>query len=156
MMAQPDNYSFATLEDHTGHDFGASDDILVDQERINNFAETTNDMQWIHTDVEKAKKFSPFGGTVAHGFLTLSLVAGAMGASGVVPKDSKAVFNYGVEKVRFLAPVPAGATVRARFVLKSVEAKSADRKLITAACTVEIEGSEKPALVGEFMALVVA
>lgn len=155
-MAQPNNYSFATLEDNIGHDFGVSADIVVDQDRINNFADSTNDQQWIHVDVEKAKKFSPFGGTVAHGFLTLSLVAGSMGASGVVPKDAQAVFNYGIENVRFLAPVPAGATVRARFVMKAVEPKGEGRKLITVAATVEIDGSDKPALVGDFMALVIA
>lgn len=151
-----ENYSFATLEDYIGHDFGLSEPMVVDQQRINNFADSTNDHQWIHTDVEKAKKFSPFGGTIAHGFLTLSLVAGAIAGSGVLPKDSSAVFNYGVENARFLAPVPAGATVRARFTMKSVQAKGEGRKLITAAATVEIEGSNKPALVGDFLALVVA
>ncbi len=154
-MAQPENYSYATLEDHVGHDFGFSQDIVVDQPRINNFADSTNDQQWIHVDVEKARKYSPFGGTVAHGFLTLSLVAGAMGGSGLVPGDAKAIFNYGLENVRFLAPVPAGATVRAQFVLKSVEGKGEGRKLLRVAATVEIEGSDKPALIGEFLALVV-
>lgn len=153
-MAQPDSYTFANLQDHTGHDFGTSEDIIVTQDRINIFAEATNDHQWIHVDVERAKKHSPFGGTVAHGFLTLSLVAGVMGSSGIVPPDAKAVFNYGVENVRFLAPVPAGATVRARFVLKSVEEKGEGRKLLRITGTVDIEGSEKPALVGDFLALV--
>ena len=155
-MAQPDNYSFATLESHAGHDFGLSDEIVVTQERINQFAEATDDHQWIHVDVERARTESPFGGTVAHGFLTLSLVAGAIGSSGVVPDDAKAVFNYGIENVRFLAPVPAGATVRARFVLKSVEDKGEGRKLLNIAGTVEIDGSDKPALVGDFLALVMA
>ncbi len=155
-MAPPDNYSFATLETHVGHDFGAAEDIVVSQERIDSFADSTNDRQWIHVDVERASAHSPFGGTVAHGFLTLSLVAGAIGSSGVVPRDAKAVFNYGVENVRFLAPVLAGATVRSRFVLKSVEDKGDGRKLLTIAGTVEIEGSDKPALIGDFLALVIA
>lgn len=73
-MAQPDNCSFATLKTHVGHDFGVSDDIVVDQARIDRFAESTNDRQWIHVDVERAKAQSPFGGAVAHGFPTLSLV----------------------------------------------------------------------------------
>ena len=155
-MAPPDNYSFATLESHLGRDFGLSDDIVVTQQRINQFAESTNDHQWIHVDVERARAQSPFGGTVAHGFLTLSLVAGAIGSSGVVPKDAKAIFNYGIENVRFLAPVLAGATVRARFVLKAVEDKGEGRKLLNIAGTVEIDGSDKPALVGDFLALVIA
>lgn len=151
-----ENYRFDTIEEFIGHDFGLSEGIVVDQERINNFATSTNDHQWIHVDVERAKKQSPFGGTIAHGFLTLSLVAGAMGSSGIVPPDAKAVFNYGLEGVRFLSPVPAGATVRMQFVLKSVESKGEGRKLLHIAGTVHIDGADKPALVGEFLAYISA
>lgn len=154
-MPIPDGYSFATLEEHIGHEYDLSDPILIDQDRINTFADATNDHQWIHVDVERAKTQSPFGTTIAHGFLTLSLVAGTMGSVGIAPADAKAVFNYGVENVRFLAPVPAGATVRTRFSLKSVEPKGEGRKIIRVSGIVEIEGSEKPALLGEFLALIV-
>ena len=154
-MAQPENYSYETLEAHLGHDFGVTEFVPVTQERINTFADATNDHQWIHVDVERARKHSPFGGTIAHGFLTLSLVAGAMEEAAVIPGDAKAVFNYGVENLRFLAPVLAGAAIRAHFTLKSVEAKGEGRKLVRFGGTVEIEGSDKPALVGEFLALVI-
>ncbi len=154
-MTHPTDYTFATLQDHIGHDFGVSKDISITQDRINQFADATGDHQWIHIDVERAKQHSPFGGTIAHGFLTLSLIGGIMGECGVVPTDAKAVFNYGCENVRFLAPVPAGAIVRARFSLKAVEPRGDGRKLIRVAGTVEIEGSDKPALVGEFLALAV-
>ncbi len=151
-----DNYSFHTLENFIGHDFGLCAPIVVDQDRINRFADTTNDHQWIHVDVERAAKESPTGTTIAHGFLTLSLVAGSIDTSGILPPDAKAVFNYGMEKVRFLAPVPAGSTVRARFVLKAVEAKGPTQKLMVVSGSMEIDGQEKPALVGEFMAYVMA
>ena len=149
-----DNYSFHTLENYIGHDFGLCAPVVVDQDRINRFADTTNDHQWIHVDIERARKESPTGTTIAHGFLTLSLVAGAIDSSGILPPDAKAVFNYGMEKVRFLAPVPAGSTGRARFVLKAVEPKGPGQKLLTVSGSMEIEGQEKPALVGEFMAFV--
>lgn len=148
-------YSFETLENYIGHDFGLCAPIVVDQARINKFAETTNDHQWIHVDVARAAKESPTGTTIAHGFLTLSLVAGAIDSSGILPPDAKAVFNYGMEKVRFLAPVPAGSTVRARFVLKDVESKGPTQKLMTVSGSMEIDGQDKPALVGDFMAYVV-
>jgi acyl dehydratase len=91
----PEGYSTRTLRDFIGHDFGASAPIAVDQERINTFADVTGDHQWIHVDVERARKMSPFGGPVAHGFLTLALLAAAVGAAGVVPADAKGVVNYG-------------------------------------------------------------
>jgi len=148
------NYSFHTLENYIGHDFGLCAPIIVDQARIDKFAQTTNDHQWIHVDIERAAKESPTGTTIAHGFLTLSLVAGAIDTSGILPPDAKAVFNYGMEKVRFLVPVPAGATVRAHFVLKAVETKGPNQKLMIVSGSMEIDGSKKPALVGEFMAYV--
>lgn len=154
-MAQPKHYTFATLESHVGHVFGPTEFMPVTQARINLFADATNDHQWIHVDEARAAQESPFGGTIAHGFLTLSLVAGAMESAAVIPADVKAVFNYGVENVRFLAPVPAGASIRARFTLASVEARGDGRKLARFSGVVEIEGAEKPALVGTFLALVV-
>ncbi len=149
-----DTYSFHTLEKYIGHDFGLCAPILVDQDRINAFADITNDHQWIHVDVARAAKESPTGTTIAHGYLTLSLVAAAIDSSGILPPDAKAVFNYGMEKVRFLAPVPAGSTLRARFVLKAVDTKGPTQKLMTVSGSMEIDGHDKPALVGEFMAYV--
>ncbi|GGB56970.1 enoyl-CoA hydratase [Roseibium aquae] len=154
-MTAPQGYSVGTLKDFVGHDFGASDPIIVDQIRINTFADVTGDHQWIHVDVAKARKHSPFGGPVAHGFLTLSLMAAAVASAGVVPPDARGVLNYGLEKVRFLAPVPAGATVRAHFKLADVETKGDDRQLLRVEASVAIDGSDKPALVGELLAMVI-
>ena len=107
--------TFDTLTNWIGKEIGVSSWVTVDQPRINAFAECTGDKQWIHVDVERAKKESPFGGPVAHGYLTLSLLAEMSNEIGIVPKDDVvAAFNYGLDKVRFIAPVKAGARVRAR------------------------------------------
>ncbi|WP_037314039.1 MaoC family dehydratase [Ruegeria halocynthiae] len=153
-MPAPENYTTRTLKDHIGHDFGLSDPIHVDQPKINGFADVTGDHQWIHVDVEKANH-SPFGGTIAHGFLTLSLLAAATETSGIVPSDAKAVLNYGLDKARFLAPVPAGATVRSRFKLAGVEDKGAGNQLIRLEATLQADGSDKPAVVAELLAMVI-
>jgi acyl dehydratase len=153
-MAAPKGYSVGTLKDHVGHDFGASAPIKVDQIRINTFADVTGDHQWIHVDVEKAKKHSPFGGPVAHGFLTLSLVAAAVMGAGVVPADAQGAINYGLENIRFLAPVPAGASITASFRLAGVEDKGDKRQLIRLEAQVAVEGQDKPALTGEFLAMI--
>ena len=154
-MPAPHGYSTRTLKDFVGHDFGASAPIKVDQIQINTFADVTGDHQWIHVDVEKAKKHSPFGGPVAHGFLTLSLLAAAVGSAGVVPADAQEVINYGLENIRFLAPVPAGATITASFKLAGVEGKGDKRQLLRIEAVANVEGSDKPAIVGEMLALVV-
>jgi acyl dehydratase len=154
-MAAPEGYSTRTLRDFIGHDFGASAPIAVDQERINTFADVTGDHQWIHVDVERARKMSPFGGPVAHGFLTLALLATAVGAAGVVPADAKGVINYGVDKIRFIAPVPAGARVSASFKLAEVEDKGPKGQLLRIDAVMNVEGSDKPAIVGELLALVI-
>lgn len=154
-MTAPKGYSVRALKDFVGHDFGASAPVEVDQIRINTFADVTGDHQWIHVDVAKAKKYGPFGGPVAHGFLTLSLLAAAMASTGVVPPDAKGVLNYGIDKVRFLTPVPSGALVRAHFKLIDVEAKGDDRQLLRVQASVSIDGADKPALVGELLAMVI-
>ena len=154
-MPAPDGYSTATLKDFVGHDFGASAPVTVGQDRIDGFADVTGDHQWIHVDVEKAKKHSPFGGPVAHGFLTLSLLAAAVAAAGVVPADAKGVINYGLDKIRFLAPVPAGAAVTCGFKLAGVEDKGAGRQLLRLEAEARVEGADKPAIVGEVLAMVV-
>lgn len=154
-MPAPQNYSIATLDQHIGHDFGLSDPVLVDQDRINTFADATGDHQWIHVDVDKAKH-SPFGGTIAHGFLTLSLVASSLDASGIVPKDAKAVLNYGIDKARFLAPVPAGAHVQSQYKLIGCDRKGAGNTLLRLEAVLHIKGQDKPAVIAELLAMVVA
>ncbi len=149
-------YSMATLAEFAGREIGTSAWHVVDQRRIDEFADCTGDRQWIHVDVERAKRESPYGGTIAHGYLTLSLAAPLSIEAGVVPPDAAAALNYGLDKVRFIAPVKAGSRVRNRVVLLAVEAKSAGRVLLTLQNTIEIEGESKPALLAESLALLMA
>jgi acyl dehydratase len=114
-------YSLATAAQFVGRELGVSDWVVVDQDRIGAFAECTGDRQWIHVDVERAKRESPFGGPIAHGYLTLSLVAATVMEIGIVPPDAATGLNYGVDKVRFIAPVKAGARVRNRATLVAAE-----------------------------------
>jgi acyl dehydratase len=153
-MTAPKGYALSTLKDFLGQDFGSSEPMKITQHRINTFADATGDYQWIHTNPEMAKKHSPFGGTVAHGFLSLSFVAGAMASTGIVPKEAKGVLNYGVEGVRFLSPVLTGSDVVASFVLKDVTEKGKGQYLISVDATVTVPGAPKPALVGTFLAMV--
>ncbi len=142
------------LADHVGTKFPPSDWITVDQDRINAFADCTEDHQFIHIDEEKAAQ-TPFGGTIAHGFLTLSLLSKMMEGEGVVPENIVMGINYGCEKVRFLAPVRAGKRIRAHRELTNVQQKDDNRFLLTATVTVEIEGEETPALVAEWLTMMV-
>ena len=104
--------TLAGLNERVGGELGVSDWVTIDQGRIDAFASCTGDRQWIHVDEERAKRESPFRGTVAHGYLTLSMIAPLAMQVGVIPKDAAAGLNYGIDKVRFLAPVPAGARKR--------------------------------------------
>jgi acyl dehydratase len=151
-----EGYSMATLDAFVGKELGVSEWVEVDQARIDAFAQCTGDHQWIHVDVDRAKRESPFGGTIAHGYLTLSLVASQMTDMGVVPHDASAAVNYGLEKTRFLTPVKAGARVRNRVNLLAADRKGDGRVLLRTENTVEIEGEGKPALVAEALALLVA
>lgn len=140
------------LQSLIGTEMGLSRWILVDQARIDAFAEITEDRQFIHIDPVAAKQ-TPFGGAIAHGFLTLSL-ASAMTYDAVAPLEGVVMgVNYGFDKVRFLAPVPAGSKVRGRFKLLSAEDKGGGRWLLKHELTVEIEGSEKPALIAEWLGM---
>ena len=136
----------AELTAHLGKEIGVSSWIMVDQRRIDEFAQCTEDRQWIHVDVERAAEESPFGGTVAHGFLTLSLLAPTIFEIMISRLEIKQAINYGLEKVRFLAPVRAGKRVRNRVKIASLEHRSNGRTLLTIENTVEIEGEDKPAL----------
>ena len=115
------HYSLATAPAFDGRDLGVSDWVAVDQDRIGQFAARTGDRQWIHVDFDRATRESPFGGPIAHGYLTLSLVAAMVMELGVVPPDAATGLNYGLDKVRFIAPVKAGARVRTRANLMSAE-----------------------------------
>jgi len=140
------------LQSLIGTEVGLSRWFLVDQAKIDAFADTTEDWQFIHVNPELAKQ-TPFGGTIVHGFLTLSL-ASAMSYDCVKPLDGVAMgVNYGFDKLRFLAPVPAGSKIRGRFKLLSAEDKGGGRWLIKHELTVEIEGSEKPALIAEWLSM---
>src|SRR5262249_45105555 len=141
-MAQyaTEQYSMASAQAFVGRELGASEWVTVDQQRIDAFAACTGDRQWIHVDVDRARRESPFGGPIAHGYLTLSLVAGMVMELGVIPPDAATGLNYGLDKVRFIAPVKAGARVRTRASLVAVEPQRGGRVLLKLACTLEIEG----------------
>jgi len=149
-------YSMNTLDEFVGRELGVSEWVVVDQARIDAFAACTGDQQWIHVDVERARRESPFGGTIAHGYLTLSLLASLAMDVGLIPKDAAAGLNYGLDKVRFLTPVKAGARVRCRLTLTAVENKGGGRVMVKVANVLEIEGEEKPALLAETLAMLVA
>jgi acyl dehydratase len=143
----------SALRASVGREVGVSEWLTIDQARIDAFAHCTDDHQWIHVDAARAGRESPFGGTVAHGYLTLSLLAHFSREVGVFPAGARTVINYGLDRVRFVAPVRAGARIRDRVVLLSVEDQGDDRVLAKARHTVEIEGQDKPALVAETLAL---
>ena len=139
----------------TGETLGTSSWQTVTQDAVNEFANCTGDHQWIHVDVERAKKESPFGGPVAHGYLTLSMLSAMAMEIGIVPDGTAAALNYGLDKVRFLAPVPVGAKIRLHSKLSGFERKSNGQYLMSTENTIEIEGSDKPALIAESLAMLV-
>jgi acyl dehydratase len=153
-MAIP-HYCMATAPHFVGRELGASDWVAVDQDRIDRFAACTGDRQWIHVDVERARRESPFGGPIAHGYLSLSLVAAMVMELGVIPADAATGLNYGLDKVRFIAPVKAGARVRARAGPIAADAQSGGRVLLKLNCVLEIEGETKPALVAELLCMLI-
>ncbi len=147
--------TLANIKDFVGHGLEASDWIDVDQAKIDQFAECTGDRQWIHIDIERAKRESPFGTTIAHGYLSLSLVAALAMKMGLAPRDASAVINYGLDKVRFITPVKAGERVRLQLVLVGIEPKENGQFLIKSKATLEIENAQAPALVAESLALII-
>ena len=151
-----EGYTLAAINDFVGKELGVSDWLTIDQQRINEFARCTGDDQWIHVDVERAQRESPFGGTIAHGYLTLSLLPAMQNAVGTLPDGVKAALNYGTDKVRFINPVKAGARIRDRITLIGAEDKGGGRVLTTTRHTVEIEGEEKPALVADTLAMLLS
>lgn len=137
-----------------GRELSPSSWLEIDQERVNLFADATGDHQFIHVDPEKAAR-TPLGGTIAHGLLSLSLLPPLSLEQGVSPEGMVMAFNYGYNKVRFLQPLRVGSTVRMHSKILNVREKEPGRLLVTAEVTLEIKGSEKPALVAESLAMYV-
>jgi len=152
----PHGYQLTTIHQFVGRELGVSDWLTVDQERIDQFAACTGDHQWIHVDVERARRESPFGAPIAHGYLTLALLAQFQYAIGLIPPDATQAINYGLDRVRFLAPIKAGAHIRNRVLLLAAEDKGGGRILIKTQNTIEIAGERTPAMVAEALAMLSA
>jgi acyl dehydratase len=142
----------AELKHYEGKDLGYSDWLTIDQARINLFAEATGDFQFIHVDPVKAAQ-TPFGSTIAHGFLSLSLMPRLMESLLVVPEGMQMAINYGLDSVRFIQPVKVDSRVRLKVTLAQVTEKKPGQWLLKATATLEIEGQDKPAFVAEPLSL---
>lgn len=146
------NITLAQVNEYVGQEVAVTDWMTVDQEMINQFAEVTLDKQFIHTDPERAKD-TPFGTTIAHGLLTLSLVAYFVEKSDFNVEGFLVRVNYGFDKVRFLSPVPSGSRVRSRVKLIDAEEKRPGQLMLTIEVTAEVEGSARPAMIAEYLEL---
>lgn len=144
--------NIAEVSKHIGEDLGASEWVLIDQERVNKFADATGDHQWIHIDVERAKRELPTQGTIAHGYLTLSLIPFLASKISRIDGVTRGI-NYGSNKVRFTNMVPVGSRVRARSKIIAAEPKGPGLQ-ITNEITIEIEGQDRPACVAETISIV--
>src|SRR5437899_12620496 len=140
------DYSIGTISQVVGQELGVSEWMTIDQERINHFADFTGDHQWIHVDVERAKRESLFGTTIAHGYLTLSLAAALSMGLGIIPAGVSQVLNYGLDKVRFLAPIKAVARVRDRVVLLAAEPQGMGCVVLKFRNTIQIAWGTEPDL----------
>ena len=147
--------SFAEIQARIGTEIGVSAWIPIDQRAIDRFADVTGDHQFIHVDPEAAAK-TPFGGTVAHGFLTLSLLSQMAAGVMLIPPGIRMAVNYGFEKIRFIAPVRSGKSVRGRFTLVSAEEKRPGQWQFVHHVVIEIEGEEKPALTADWIGMIFA
>ena len=143
------------LENYIGQEVGITEWLEIDQERINKFADATGDHQYIHVDPERAAQ-TPFGTTIAHGFLTLSLMSMFRSMNGSIKLENAVMgINYGLDKVRFINPVKVGNKIRARFELISAEEKKPNHYLMKHNVTIDIDGEEKPALIAEWLGMTV-
>ena len=142
----------ADIRDRVGKEIGVSSWLTMDQQRIDEFAESTEDRQFIHVDPQAAAQ-TPFGTTIAHGFLSLSMLSRMAAEVMLVPDSTKMAVNYGLDRVRFIAPVKSGKRIRGRFRIDSIEEKAPGQLLLRHTVTVEIEGEEKPALTAEWLGL---
>ena len=140
------------IRGRVGEEVGVSSWLTIDQQRIDEFADATEDRQFIHTDPEAAAQ-TTFGGTIAHGFLSLSMLSRMAAEAMLVPDNIKMAVNYGLDRVRFIKPVSSGKRIRGRFRLDSVDEKAPGQLLLRHTVTVEIEGEEKPALTAEWLGL---
>ncbi len=145
--------TFEGMRSMVGQEVGVSGWLTVDQPMIDQFAECTGDLQWIHTDPVRARKESPFRVPIAHGYLTLSLITRFALDIGMLPENTQAAFNHGLDEVRFLAPVRVGSRVRMRTVLQSMEDKGPGQYLVKTLNTIEIEGETRPALTAEALVM---
>ena len=143
----------AEIRNRIGDEVGVSGWLTIDQQRIDEFAEATEDRQFIHVDKDAAAR-TPFGGTIAHGFLSLSMLSRMAAEGMLIPDRVKMAVNYGLDRVRFIAPVKSGKRIRGRFRLDSVDEKAPGQLLLRHTVTVEIEGEEKPALTAEWLGLI--
>lgn len=146
------NISLEDFKNCAGTRLEPSNWLLIDQERINRFADASNDHQFIHVDPEKAAQ-TPFGSTIAHGFLTLSLLSHLMGQNMLIPNGTVMGINYGSDKVRFIQPVKVNSRIRAMVRIENVSARPGGQFLVKAAVTIEIENEKRPALSAEVLSL---
>ena len=145
-------FSLDEIRARIGQEIGVSGWLTMDQPRIDEFAESTEDRQFIHVDPQAAAQ-TPFGTTIAHGFLSLSMLSRMAAEVMLVPDTTKMALNYGLDRVRFIAPVKSGKNIRGRFRLDSIEERAPGQLLLRHNVTVEIEGEEKPALTAEWLGL---
>ena len=145
--------SLDEIRSKVGQPVGVSSWIEVGQDRIDQFADATDDHQFIHVDQELARQ-TPFGGTIAHGFLSLSLLSRMAADVMLIPDTTRMAVNYGLDRVLFLAPVKSGKRVRGRFTLDGVDEKAPGQLLIRQTVSVEIEGEDKPALTAQWLGLI--
>jgi acyl dehydratase len=140
------------IKSRLGKELGVSDWLQIDQKRINDFADCTGDHQWIHVNEEMAAQ-GPFGKTIAHGYLTVSLLPFFSADISIVPEGTRMAINYGMNKLRFVNPVPVGSKIRDRMALTNIEEKGGGRYLITTTHTIEINGADKPACIAETLTM---
>ena len=144
--------TLAELATYVGQEVAVSPWVDITQDRVNQFADATGDHQWIHVDREAAAK-APFGGTIAHGFLVLSMLARLSASADLQLQGAKMGMNYGFDKVRMTNPVRSGSRIRGRFVLRDIVERAPGQWLTTTAVAVEVEGQSKPAIVAEWLGL---
>jgi acyl dehydratase len=154
-MTVPPSYTCEEMRLRIGEELGVSDWLTVSQPMIDQFSESTLDPDWIHVDPGRAARETPFGGAIAFGFWTLSMLTHFSHEIGMWPKDVEYALNYGLDRVRWLNPVPVGARIRNRCVLLALEDRGDDRVLIRTSNSIEIEGQERPALVADWLGLFV-
>jgi acyl dehydratase len=151
-----ERFNLSNIDAFVGRELGVSQWTTLDQQRIDEFAHCTGDRQWIHVDVERARRESPLGTTIAHGYLTLAMVAQSTFEVLVEPAGIAQALNYGLDRVRFIAPVRSGARVRNRIKLLAAEVKGEGRFLLTTENTIEIENEPKPALIAQVLVMAMA